>query len=113
MNMSEVDTDILYSVSISNVTDEGHPTAISYDNCSNLTETYCVFSPDIPAPCREQKYNFTVIPSNGAGQGESSQSVIGSFDSGKDVHVQCKCTYMYILDIVGKKASMLNMHILM
>ena len=40
-----VDPDIWYSVLIYNVTDE---TAVSvpYPNCTNISETFCVFTPD-------------------------------------------------------------------
>ena len=67
--------DIWYSVLISNVTDEDHPTAVPCTDCHNLTQTHYTFSPDPPSPCH--KYTFTVTPQNGGGQGESSQPVVG------------------------------------
>ena len=69
LDVTGVDPDIWYSVLIYNVTDE---TAVSmpYPNCTNISETFCVFTPDHLSPCH--KYNVTVIPQNGAGVGESS-----------------------------------------
>ena len=66
--------DILYSVLISNVTDD-ETTAVSCTNCTNITETHYTFTADYSSPCH--KYTFTVIPFNGAGVGESSQSISG------------------------------------
>ena len=70
-----VDPDIWYSVLIYNVTDENNPTAILCTDCSNITETHYTFTPDYLSPCHV--YNFSVIPVNGAGQGESSPNVTG------------------------------------
>ena len=79
LDVTDVDPDIWYTVLIYNMTDE---TTVSYPNCTNINETYCVFSPDHPSPCHQ--YTFTVIPFNGAGQGESSQNVTGyTIDSEK------------------------------
>ena len=75
LDVTGVDPDIWYSVLIYNVTDEENPTAVPCTDCHNLTETHYIFSPDYPSPCH--KYTFTVIPYNGAGQGESSQNVTG------------------------------------
>ena len=74
LDVPDVDPDIWYSVLIYNVTDE---TAVSvpYPNCANISETFCVFRPDHFSPCH--KYTFTVIPYNGAGQGEKSTNVSG------------------------------------
>ena len=75
LDVTGVDPDIWYSVLIYNVTDE---TAVSvpYPNCTNISETFCVFTPDHLSPCH--KYNVTVIPQNGAGVGESSFLNIGT-----------------------------------
>ena len=67
--------DIWYSVFIYNVTDENNPTAILCTNCTNITETHYTFTPDYLSPC--EKFLFSVIPLNGAGQGESSGIVTG------------------------------------
>ena len=67
--------DIWYSVLISNVTDEDHPTAVPCTDCHNLIQTHYTFSPHLPSPCH--KYTFTVIPQNGVGQGDSSHPVVG------------------------------------
>ena len=74
LDVTGVDPDIWYSVLIYNVTDE---TAVSvpYPNCINISETSCVFRPHPLSPCHMYMYNFTVIPYNGAGQGESSQNI--------------------------------------
>ena len=65
--------DIWYSVFIYNVTDENNPTAILCTHCTNITETHYTFTPDYLTPCHV--YNFSVVPLNGAGQGESSDHV--------------------------------------
>ena len=75
LDVTGVDPDIWYSVLIYNVTDEGNPTAISCTDCHNLTQTHYIFSPDYSCPCHN--FTFTVIPYNGAGQGEISQNVTG------------------------------------
>jgi hypothetical protein len=67
-----VDPDIWYSVLIYNVTDENNPTDISSVNVTNASYT---FTPDSATPC--QKFLFSVIPFNGAGQGESSPNITG------------------------------------
>ena len=72
LDVTDVDPDIWYSVLIYNVTDEENSTAVPCTDCHNLTQTHYIFSPDYPSPCH--KYTFTVIPYNGAGQGESSQT---------------------------------------
>ena len=69
LDVTGVDPDIWYSVLIYNVTDEENPTAVPCTDCHNLIQTHYIFSPDYPSPCH--KYTFTVIPYNGAGQGES------------------------------------------
>ena len=74
LDVTAVDPDIWYSVLIYNVTD--NPTAIPCTDCTDITETHYTFTPDYPSPCH--KYNFTVIPLNGAGQGHSSGNVTDS-----------------------------------
>ena len=69
LDVTDVDPDIWYSVLIHNVTDSDRPTAINCTDCTNITETCYTFSPDHLS--LSHKYNFTVIPFNGAGQGES------------------------------------------
>ena len=75
LDVTDGDPKIYYSVLIYNETDE---TAVSvpYPNCINISETFCVFTPDHLSPCH--MYIFTVIPYNGAGQGESSRNVSGN-----------------------------------
>ena len=76
LDVTDVDPDIWYSVLIHNVTDSDRPTAINCTDCTNITETCYTFSPDHLS--LSHKYNFTVIPFNGAGQGESSHNITGS-----------------------------------
>ena len=71
LDVTDVDPDIWYSVLIYNMTDE--PTVISCTDCINIIETYYTFTPDYPSPCH--KYILTIIPFNGAGQGQSSENV--------------------------------------
>ena len=73
LDVTGVDPDIWYSVLIYNVTDENNPTAILCTDCINITETHYTFTPDYLSPCHV--YNFSVIPVNGAGQGENSGNV--------------------------------------
>jgi hypothetical protein len=75
LDVTGSDPDIWYSVLIYNVTDENNPTAILFTDCINITETHCIFSPDYTSPCHV--YNLSVIPLNGAGQGESSGNSSG------------------------------------
>ena len=70
LDVTDVDPDIWYSVLIYNVTDENNPTAILCTDCINITETHYTFTPDYLSPCHV--YNFSVIPLNGAGQGEKT-----------------------------------------
>ena len=85
LDVTGVDLDIWYSVLIYNVTDENNPTTISCIDCINITETHYTFTPDYLSPCHV--YNFSVIPVNGAGQGESSAYVTASImaDDGMSV----------------------------
>ena len=75
LDVTGVDPDIWYSVLIYNLTDEENTTAVPCTDCHSLTQTHYIFSPDYSSPCH--KYSFTVIPYNGAGQGESSQNITG------------------------------------
>ncbi|CAI8051912.1 hypothetical protein GBAR_LOCUS28406 [Geodia barretti] len=77
LDVTGVDPDIWYSVLIYNVTDENNPTAILCTDCINITETHYTFTPDYLSPCHV--YNFSVIPLNGAGQGESNCNLTGYF----------------------------------
>ena len=81
LDVTGVDPDIWYSVLIYmyNGTDEENPTAIPCTDCTNLTVTHYTFSPDNPIPCHT--YTFTVIPYNGAGQGESSHNATATIGS--------------------------------
>ena len=75
LDVTGVDPDIWYSVLIYNVTDENNPTAILCTDCINITETSYTFTPAGLSICH--LFNFSVIPFNGAGQGESSDNVTG------------------------------------
>ncbi|CAI8047490.1 hypothetical protein GBAR_LOCUS26247, partial [Geodia barretti] len=70
LDVTGVDPDIWYSVLIYNVTDENNPTAILCTDCINITETHYTFTPEC-----FNKYNISVVPINGAGQGETSGMV--------------------------------------
>ena len=70
LDVTDVDPDVRYSVLVYNVTDENNSTDILCTNCINITETHYTFTPDYLSPCH--LYLFSVIPFNGAGQGESS-----------------------------------------
>ena len=84
LDVTSVDPDIWYSVLIYNVTDE--PTAVPCTDCINITETHYTFTPDYPSPCQE--YIFTVIPLNGAGQGETSH-ISGYTINGDCISILC------------------------
>ena len=62
--------DMWYSVLIYNVTDETNPVEIHCTDSDYITETYYIFTPDFFTHCH--KYQFSIIPINGAGQGEAS-----------------------------------------
>ncbi|CAI7992172.1 hypothetical protein GBAR_LOCUS937, partial [Geodia barretti] len=72
LDVTGVDPDIWYSVLIYNVTDENTPTAIPSVDVTNTSYT---FTPGSATPC--QKFLFSVIPFNGAGQGERSPNITG------------------------------------
>ena len=59
-----------YSVLIYNVTDETNPVEIYCTDCDNITQTYYIFTPDYFISCHT--YQFSIIPINGAGQGETN-----------------------------------------
>ena len=87
LDVTGVDPDIWYSVLIYNVTDEtACAVSVPYPNCTNISETFCVFTPDHLSPCH--KYNVTVIPQNGAGVGESSYILTGAPGIGNNVCTQ-------------------------
>ena len=75
LDVTDVDPDIWYSVLVYNVTDENNPTDILYTDCINITETHYTFTPDYLSHCHV--YNISVVPLNGAGQGESSSITVG------------------------------------
>ena len=87
LDVTGVDPDIWYSVLIYNVTDENNPTAILCTDCINITETHYTFTPDYLSPCHV--YNFSVIPVNGAGQGENSPHVSGYVLNCKYMSLDC------------------------
>ena len=71
--------DIWYTVLIYeyNVDDKTSPTAVRFNctDCTDIVDTSYTFTPDYPSPCVQ--YFFTVIPYNGAGEGEPSPNTIG------------------------------------
>ena len=75
LDVTGVDPDIWYSVSIYNVTDDLSATAFSCTDCIRVTEPLYVFTPEDPSPCIQ--YYFAVVPFNGAGMGEASQNITG------------------------------------
>lgn len=89
LNVTGVDLDIWYSVLIYNGTDNW--TLVPCTDCNNLTETHYTFSPDYPSTCHE--YAFTVIPYNGAGQGEMSHNA--SANIGSEFR-SCICMYLLV-----------------
>ena len=86
LDVTGVDPDIWYSVLIYNVTDD-EPTLISCTDCINITDTHYTFTPESPSPCHQ--YIFTVLPLNGAGQGETSQNITGYTIDGESVKYTC------------------------
>ena len=77
LNVTDVDPDVWFSVLIYNVTDKDNPTAVPCNDCINITETYYIFTTEHPSPCH--KYNFTIIPYNGVGQGERNKTITATF----------------------------------
>lgn len=69
LDVSGVDPDIWYSVTIYTLTNETTEVIICND-CVNLTDTHYIFTPDYISLC--QKFLFSVVPFNGAGQGSNS-----------------------------------------
>ena len=72
LDVTGVDPDIWYSVIIYNVTDMNNISTIQYND---INETRLLFSPDYIGFCHG--YHFSVVPVNGAGEGERSQNVTG------------------------------------
>ena len=83
LDVTGVDPDIWYTVLISNVTDENNPVNVSCTNCHNVTQPHYSFTTENSSP--SHKYSFTVIPLNGAGQGERSGPVMGEFRKSKSL----------------------------
>ena len=106
LDVTGVGPDIWYSVLIYNVTDENNPTAILCTDCINITETHYTFTPDYLSPCHV--YNFSVIPVNGAGQGESSPLVTGYILNCKYVHDIYSCEWCICECLVALVAIILH-----
>lgn len=79
LDVPGVDHNIWYSVFITNITDDITRGVVS-NNCSEIIETYCIFTPDKPSPCH--KYTITIVPYNGAGQGDIHPSITASLYGG-------------------------------
>ena len=62
-----------YSVLIYNVTDEHSAAVVPCTDCDDITDTYYTFTLDYLNSCH--KYQFSVVPFNGAGQGETSSNI--------------------------------------
>jgi hypothetical protein len=77
-----VNQDIVYSVDIYNLTDEG-TILIDDPECTNITMPNCTFTPDYLSPCHE--LIFVIVPFNGAGQGESKNISSKSSVKGSDM----------------------------
>ena len=77
LDISISDPDIWYSISIHDVTYEGNKTAITCNNCHNLTKTGYNFTVDHPDSCAV--YEVIVTPWNAVGHGEELLLVIGYF----------------------------------
>ena len=63
LDVSGLDPDIWYTLLISNVTDEDHPTAVPCTDCHNLTQTHYTFNFTIDT----FNFDLTIIAKNGAG----------------------------------------------
>ena len=63
LDVSGMDPDIWYTLLISNVTDEDHPTAVLCTDCHNLTQTHYTFN----FTNDTFNFDFTIIAKNGAG----------------------------------------------
>ena len=73
LDVTGVNPDIWYSVLVYNTTEDSDPTAVPCADCINITETHYTFTPDYPSPCHV--YSVSVVPFNGAGQGQISPNV--------------------------------------
>ena len=69
LDVTGVEYDLLYSLNITDITNETQTIPLACDICHNLTETKYIFSP--PESLLEHSFNFTVTPYNGAGKGLS------------------------------------------
>jgi hypothetical protein len=79
-------TDIWYTVFIYkyNVKDDVRPNAVPCTDCTEFVDTSYTFTPEHPSPCA--RYYFTVIPYNGAGQGQINSNVTGyAIDPGLNI----------------------------
>ena len=72
LDIPDVDPDIWYSLTITNVTGDSSEDLVPH-NCSDIVETFCIFTPNFSSPCH--KYTFSVVPYNGAGKGEIYPSI--------------------------------------
>ena len=74
LNVTGMNYDILYTILISNVSDEA---SVPCSDCHNLTQPHYTFTTTNPSPCH--KYKFTIISLNGAGEGGRSEPVEAFF----------------------------------
>ena len=68
LDVTGVEDDLLYSLNITDITNDTQTIPVACDKCHNLTETNYTFSPR--DTLLEHSFNFTVTPYNGAGKGQ-------------------------------------------
>ena len=101
LNVTGVEPDISYTLFIYNVTGENPVLLESH----NLTESHYIFTPLIFSPCQDLKYDITVVPLNGAGEGTAVSKVgsLGRFScvvASFLVHLHT-CTYVHVCVYYG------------
>ena len=79
LDVTGVEYDLLYSLNITDITNETQTIPVACNKCHNLTETNYTFSPT--ESLLEHSLNFTVTPYNGAGKGQPHTASL--IESGK------------------------------
>lgn len=80
LDLTDIDPDVQYILNCYDVTEET-VRLIPCEDCHNINTTQYKFTPNHTSPCH--KYFFSVIPRNGAGEGESSINITGYTLNGK------------------------------